>query len=231
VQIAGNANTSSTVNVGLTDAASAVLTAGTTFTNITPGNPTLSYEAMINVSAITSTPTLDVVLQESDDTGTNFYDVYHFPRITATGQYRTPLITLYGNRLRYVQTVGGATNITRVITRISSHSVVPLFRQFYDRTILPNTLSSNTLTYNVQGTKDLTVMVSMGAVTTTAPVMQVQISPDSTSWVQVGSNITTVASTNTFFQAASVQANFVRLTVSTAGTGATLNFIFIKAMG
>jgi hypothetical protein len=74
-------------------------------------------------------------------------------------------------------------------------------------------------------------MVSMGAVTTTAPVMQVQISPDSTSWVQVGSNITTVASTNTFFQAAGVQANFVRLTVSTAGTGATLNFIFIKAMG
>jgi hypothetical protein len=224
-------NTNLYVNVVSTDAASAVLIAGTTNTTITPLNPNISYEAMINVSAITGTPTMDVVLQESDDNGTNFYDVYHFPRITATGQYRTPLITLYGNRLRYVQTVGGATNITRVITRISSNSVVPCFRQFYDRTIVPNTLSSTTAAYNVQGTKDLTVMVSMGAVTTLAPIMQVQISPDNSSWVQVGSNITTVASTNTFFQAAGVQANFVRLIVSTAGTGATLNFVFIKAMG
>ena len=224
-------STNLSINGQFTEAASAVLTAGTTTTNITPPNPTLSYEAMINVSAITGTPTLDVVLQESDDSGTNFYDVYHFPRITATGQYRTPLITFYGNRLRYVQTVGGATNITRVITRVSSHSVVPCFRQFYDRTIVPNTLSSTTTAYNVQGTKDLTVMVSMGAVTTLAPIMQVQISPDNSSWVQVGSNITTVASTNTFFQVAGVQANFVRLIVSTAGTGATLNFVFIKAMG
>jgi hypothetical protein len=218
------------VNAVATDAASAVLIAGTTTTNITPGNPTLSYEAMINVSAITGTPTLDVVLQESDDSGTNFYDVYHFPRITATGQYRTPLITITGNRLRYLQTVGGATNITRVITRISSHSVVPLFRQFYDRTIVPNTLNSTTAAYNVQGTKDLTVMVSMG-VAPTAPTMQVQISPDNISWVQVGLNIVTAASSNTFFQVAGVQANFVRLIVSIVGSGATLNFVFIKAMG
>jgi hypothetical protein len=227
-----NTNTFLTYNAGSTDAASAAITTTTT-TTITPANSTLSYEVMINVSVASGTgQTMDVVIQESDDSGTNFYDVYHFPRITAAGQYRTPLITLYGNRMRYVQTIGGTLpSFTRVISRVYGHSVVPCFRQFYDRTIVPNTLSSTTAAYNVQGTKDLTVMVSMGAVTTTAPVMQVQISPDNSSWVQVGSNITTVASTNTFFQVAGVQANFVRLIVSTAGTGATLNFVFIKAMG
>jgi hypothetical protein len=74
-------------------------------------------------------------------------------------------------------------------------------------------------------------MVAMGAATS-APTMQVQISPDGIStWVQVGSNIVTAASSNTFFQVAGVQANFVRLTVSVVGSGATLNFVFIKAMG
>ena len=214
-------------------ATGSIITTTTTTNYIQPSNPTLSYEVMINVSAATGTgQTMDVVIQESDDTGTSAFDVYHFPRITATGQYRSPLITLTGNRLRYVQTIGGTASFTRAITRIYSHSVVPFFRQFYDRTIVPNTVSSTTLSYNVQGSKDLTVMVSMGAATT-APVMQVQISPDnsSSSWVQVGSNITTTASTNTFFQVSGVQANFVRLMVSAAGTGATLNFVFIKAMG
>ena len=140
------------------------------------------------------------------------------------------MITATGNRIRCVQTAGGTASFTRTISRITSNAVVPFFRQFYDRTIVTNTLNS-TLSYNVQGSKDLTVMVSMGAVTTTAPVMQVQISPDNSSWVQVGSTITTGASTNTFFQVSGVQANFVRLIVSTAGTGATLNFVFIKAMG
>jgi hypothetical protein len=213
------------------DIASATITTTTT-TNISTVNGTVSYGAIINVSAASGTgQTMDVVIQESDDAGTNFFDVYHFPRITATGQYRTPMIATTGNKTRYVQTIGGTASFTRSITRVGNNALFPFFRQFYDRTIVPITLSSNTLSYNVQGSKDLTVMVSMGAVTTTAPVMQVQISPDNSSWVQVGSNITTVASTNTFFQVSGVQANFVRLIVSTAGTGATLNFVFIKAMG
>jgi hypothetical protein len=205
--------------------------------NIIPssiGNPALSYQVLCNVITAGGTgQTMDIIIQESDDTAATFYDVYHFPRITAPGQFRTPLITFSGNRLRYIQTLGGTSSFfNRTITRISSHSVVPLFRQFYDRTIAPNTLSSTTVAYNVQGTKDLTVMVSMGAATS-APTMQVQISPDnsSSSWVQVGSNIVTAASSNTFFQVAGVQANFVRLIVSLAGSGATLNFVFIKAMG
>jgi len=232
VQIAGNPGIYLMQNQLATDQTSAAITATATSANANPGTGSISNQYNVTVTAVSGTnPTLDYVVQESDDGGTNWYDIYHFPRITATGQYRSPLITFSGNRLRYIATIGGTTpSFTRTIYRMQSHSVVPCFRQFYDRTIVPNTLSSTTAAYNVQGTKDLTVMVSMGAATS-APIMQVQISPDNSSWVQVGSNITTVASTNTFFQAAGVQANFVRLIVSTAGTGATLNYVFIKAMG
>jgi hypothetical protein len=61
----------------------------------------------IPVTAVTGTsPTMDVRIEESDDSGTNWYTVYDFPRITATGIYRSPLIPLVGNRIRYVQTIG-----------------------------------------------------------------------------------------------------------------------------
>ena len=225
-----NTNTNLLLNASTTDIASSNIFVNTV-SPVTPSNT--SYQILCNVTAITNVNSImDLTISESDDTGINYYDVYHFPRILATGLYRSPLITLTGSRLRYTQNVSNVAvpNITRAITRISSNTVVPCFRQFYDRTILPNTLSSNTLTYNVQGTKDLTGMVSMG-VATSAPTMQAQISPDGISWVQVGSNIVTAASSNTFFQVAGVQANFVRLTVSVAGSGATLNFVFIKAMG
>jgi hypothetical protein len=221
------------VNTATTDGPTLNVTSTATITPTSINNPTLTYQVLCNVLTAGGTgQTMDIVIQESEDTGTNFYDVYHFPRITAAGQFRTPLITFSGNRLRYIQTLGGTSSFfNRTITRISSHSVVPCFRQFYDRNINPNASSSVTTAYNVQGTKDLTVIVSMGAATS-APTMQVQISPDnSSSWVQVGSNIVTAASSSTFFQVAGVQANFVRLIVSLAGSGATLNFVFIKAMG
>lgn len=221
------------INTIVADQASAALTTTTTGATITPTSGALAYEVSYIVTAVTGTnPTLDVVLQESDDTGTSWYDVYHFPRITATGQYRTPLIPLTGNRLRWVQTVTGTTpSFTRSINHLQSHSSVPLQRQFIDRAMAPNTANSTTPSWFLEGCVDATVFVSMGAVTTTAPVLAFEISPDNTNWVQVGADITTAANTNNLLQVANVQGRFCRVRVKTVGSGATLGFVMVKGIG
>jgi hypothetical protein len=104
------------------DVASAALTVTTTTAAITPTLGT-SYEVNIPVTVVTGTsPTLQVTIQESDDTGTNWFNVYDFPTIIAVGIYRSPVLTLTGNRIRYVQTVTGTTpSFTRSIGRLQSN--------------------------------------------------------------------------------------------------------------
>ena len=184
-------------NVLVNDITSAALTSTATSAAVTPGSGTLSQEFNIIVTAVSGTnPTLDVVIQESDDSATNYYDVYQLPRITAAGQYRTPLIPLTGNRVRYVRTVGGTSpSFTNSVNRLQSHTSNPVQRQFFDRTVVPNTLNSASPAFFTEGCVDLVVMVNMGAITTTAPVFALQVSVDNTNWVQLGADITTAAST------------------------------------
>jgi hypothetical protein len=109
----------------------------TTTTSTTAVSPTfgLSYEINIAVTAVTGTsPTLDVIVQESDDTGVNWFDVYYFERITAIGAYRSPKLPLTGNRIRYVQLLGGTSpSFTRTLNRIQSSDAVPAMRRVFDR--------------------------------------------------------------------------------------------------
>lgn len=111
------------VNTQVIDVASAAITTTTTSSTITP-SAGISYEVNIPVTAVTGTsPTLQVTVQESDDTGGNWFDVYVFPTITTTGMYRSPLLPLIGNRVRYVQTVGGTTpSFTRQVNRVQSNT-------------------------------------------------------------------------------------------------------------
>jgi hypothetical protein len=110
------AGTASVGNLGfipatlVADVASAALTTTTTTAAITPTSGS-AYQVNIPVTAVTGTnPTLDVRIEESDDAGTNWFTVYDFPRITATGIYRSPVLPLgSGTRIRYVQTVAGTT--------------------------------------------------------------------------------------------------------------------------
>lgn len=215
------------------DIASASLTSTNTSASITPSNSSLSCEFNVIVTAVSGTnPTLDVVVQESDDSGTNWYDIYHFPRITATGQYRSPLTNLTGNRVRYVRTVGGTSpSFTHAVNRQQSNVSNPIQRQFSDRTIAPNTLNSVTPSFFTEGCVDLNVFVCMGAVTTTPPVLAFEISYDNVNWWQVGADITTAASTNTLLQLSNAQGRFARVRVKTAGSGATLNYVVVKGVG
>jgi len=219
------------LNAIVADAASGTITTTANGATITPTSGAVSQEFNIIVTGVSgTTPTLDYVLQESDDTGTNWYDVYHFPRITATGQYRSPLITLTGHRVRLNPTITGTSaSFTRSLNRLQSHAVAPLQRQFFDRALVINTISSVTAgTFFIDGCRALAVMVSMGAVTTTAPVLVLEISPDNTNWVQVGADITTAANTNNLLTVVDQLGRFARIRVKTAGSGATLNFIMIK---
>lgn len=222
------------VNTLVNDISSAALTTTATSGTITPGNAVLSQEFNVIVTAVSGTnPTLDVVVQESDDNGTNWYDIYHFPRITATGQYRSPLIPYVGTRIRYVRTIGGTgtPSFTNSVNRIQSQTSNPLQRQFFDRTVAPNTLNSTSPSFFTEGCVDLVVMVNMGAITTTAPTFALQVSADNTNWVQLGADITTAASSTSILQVSNAQARFSRLLVKSAGSGATLGYVMVKGVG
>lgn len=122
------ANTQNILNLLVADVASSALTTTTTTATIVPSWGT-SYSINIPVTTVSGTnPTLDVIIQESDNTGINWRDVYTFPQITTEGIYRSPLRVLEGNRIRYVQTVGGTTpSFTRAINRLQSNAqAIPL---------------------------------------------------------------------------------------------------------
>lgn len=216
-----------------TDISSGAITTTGTSASITPSNNSGCCDFSVLVTAVSGTnPTLDVVVQESDDSGTNWFDIYHFPRITATGQYRSPLIPLVGNRYRYIRTVGGTSpSFTNQINRLQSNTPQPLQRQFFDRTLLVNTINSVSPSFFVEGCSDLNLFVYMATVTTTAPVLVLEVSPDNAVWVQVGADITTVANTVNFLQASDVLARFARIKVKTAGSGASLGYLMVKGIG
>lgn len=231
----GSIASQSTANTLVADITSAALTSTATSSTITPGSGCVSSEYNVIVTAVSGTnPTLDVVVQESDDSGTNWYDVYHFPRITATGQYRSPLVLTTGNRVRYVRTVGGTSpSFTNAVNRVQSNASAALQKQFiaYAAGLTVNTLNAVTTSYFTDGCTDFNIAVSMGAVTTTAPVLVLEQSMDNTNWVQVGADITTAANTNNLLQVSNALGRFTRIRVKTAGSGATLNFVMVKGIG
>lgn len=236
IQNAPNIGTVTTVsgaglNAGVlvNDIASAAITTTATTAAITQGNAQ-SAEFNIQVTAATGgSPTLDVGIEESDDSGTNWYRIYDFPRITTTGSYRTPLLKLTGNRLRYVQTVTGTTpSFTRSLNRLNYSVIGERFRQIFNRTIDPNTLNSTSSILNSDGSGIANLVVSMGAITTTAPQFVLEGSEDNANWYVIGSNLTAVASSTVSLTYATVHSKFVRAKVAVAGSGATLGYVCIK---
>ena len=216
----------------IADVASAALTTTTTTAAFTPTFGT-AYSVNIPVTAVTgTTPTLDVSIEESDDSGTNWFKVYDFPRITATGMYRSPIIRTTGNRVRYVQTVGGTTpSFTRAINRLQCSTNSEPVRQLIDRTIVLTTLNSATPSLDVRDAGNrIQLVVNIGAVTTTAPQLQLEGSDDNgASWYGIGTPLTAVASSTVQITVPDINAALVRARVSTAGAGVTAGYVMLKA--
>ncbi len=215
------------------DVASAALTTTTTTAAFTPTFGSY-YIVNIPVTAVSGTnPTLDVVIQESDDTGTNWYDVYHFPRITATGAYRSSLMPYRGNRVRYVQTVGGSTpSFTRGINRLQATGQVTQTFQVYDRAFAINTPGSSSIVQLVRNCSTYNVVVSFSS-TGASPTLQLEGSIDNINWYTIGNSYTptTGVGVTSSVQYTNQSNEFIRLRVpvgSTAG-GATINYVALRS--
>jgi hypothetical protein len=184
-----------------------------------------SLGAVVNVTAASGTnPTLDLTLQESQDAGTTWNDIYQLQRITTTGTVTVPNMLLTGTR-RWKWTVGGTTpSFTLSIVATRGTAPAPLIRQFFDRSIVANTGGSTTPTWSVAGCRNNQLFVFNGAVTTTAAVWQIQYSPDGANWTNVGSTVNPGAG-------GTAQANttsswpYARVGVVTAGSGDTVNYV------
>lgn len=211
------------------DVASAAITTSATTSAITPSAGAVSQSFAISVTARSGTnPTMDVVVQESDDSGTNWFDIWHFPRFTDVGVYRTPPIRVTGNRLRYVQTIAGTTpSFTRVVNRLQHNHDGKFIRQYFNRTIAPNTLNSDTGSFYISHCEKLNVIISMLAATT-APVFDLEVSSDNVNWISIA-DMASVANSSVYFTFTNLQNQYVRVAVKTAGTGSTLNYISINA--
>lgn len=214
-----------------TDVTSAALTTTTTTSAITPhyiGQKSFAFQFVVTAVSGTS-PTLDIGIEESYDAGTNWIRIYDMPRITATGSYTTPRLKPNGNRIRYVQTVGGTSpSFTRAVNRLT-YSTDELYKyRFIDRTIAPNTLNSTTPAYKTEGAMQLQVAISSGAITTTAAVFTLEGSMDNLNWYTIGTTMTPAANT-TVSQTLTDLSRFTRVRVSTAGVGQTLNYVDITA--
>jgi len=194
---------------------------------------TTSTHAMcfqVNVTAVSGTnPTCDIVLQESHD-GSNFFDVFHFERITTTGLYYTPTFKITGSGFRIVRTLGGTgPNFNMNGIRVSRSVDAPILRRFFNRTIDVNALNSTTSAFLVDGCDEYTLTVNMGAITTTAPIFQLEGSEDATNWFSIGTTLTSVANSTVSYGTGSVMSvKWIRARVSTAGSGATLGYVCIR---
>ena len=215
----------------IADVASAALTTTTTTAALTPTFGT-SYQVNIPVTAVTgTTPTLDVGIEESDDAGTNWFRVYDFPRITATGIYRSPKLPLTGNRVRYVQTVAGTTpSFTRAINRLQNSDNPEMIRQRIDRSLASaQALNAVTPSLNVENCRSAQLLITAGAITTTAPALQLEGSDDNgVTWYAIGAPLTAVASSTVRVVVVDVHSQLIRARVSTAGVAATLTHVLIK---
>ena len=213
------------------DVASAALTTTTTTAAFTPTFGT-AYQVNIPVTVVTgTTPTLDVVIEESDDSAVaNWFPVYSFPRITAVGAYRSPVLRMRGNRVRYVQTVTGTTpSFTRAVNRLQASHAATQIVQLIDRTIVPNTLNSATPAFLVEGCQDFNFLVRCTA-QTTAATLTLQFSHDGTNWHTTGNTLATIVGF-AHGKVANEQWKFARLIVTAAGTGITLAEVMIVGLG
>jgi hypothetical protein len=185
-----------------------------------------AYSASIVVSAVSGTsPTLDIILQESPDGGTTWTDVYHCERLTAAGTLIVPNINAVGQR-RWAWNIGGTTpsfTFSIAPTRGNSTSY-PLVRQFIDRTagLLSGTLNATSSAYQMAGCKTITAAITIGAATTGGTYKLQGSHNNGQSWFDISGTVVAVASSTVqVTSTAGVVARHVRVICSSAATGQT----------
>lgn len=217
--------------VGISDIVSAAITTTTTSAAVSNalGN---SFQITVAVTAVTgTTPTLDLRIEESYDAGTNWVTLYEFQRITATGSFNSPVLRATGRNIRYVRTIAGT---TPSFTMSLARTVLPFLnaepqRRIMDRSIVLTTLNSTTPVLFQGSANNVQLVVNVGAITTTAPAIQLEGSEDGINFYTIGTPLTAVANSTVEFTAIDKSSTYTRARVSTAGVGVTAGYISIKA--
>jgi hypothetical protein len=219
-------------NASTIDITNAAITTTTTGTAV----PMLNVQAVsfgIFVTAVSGTsPTLDAVIQYSYD-AVNYFDAYHFERITATGAYYSPQIIIPGSHYRIVRTVAGTTpSFTMTMNRTSKQTTYADCRRVFDRTINPNSAASASPAMLVDGFDKIQLTVSMASGGTVSPIFGLQASEDNVNWCNFQSLVVTItgspATTACIAGVVGYLPKYIRAYVSTAGTGAAINWVSIK---
>lgn len=89
---------------------------------------------------------MDVGIEESYDGGTSWFTLYDFQRVTANGNYNSPVLRASGRHIRYIRTIGGTTpSFTMSLVR----TLLPFMpsephKRLIDRTIVLTTANSVT---------------------------------------------------------------------------------------
>ena len=214
----------------IVDIASATITSTTTTGTLAlTNNQSVAFH--INVTATSGTGNMDVVIQETFD-GTNWFDVYHFPRITTAGRYYTPLMSFTGSSYRVVRTLSGTSpsftsSLIRKLTQVSA----PVVKMFINRTIDPNALASSTQSFYTDGCDKLHLCISMDAGGSGTPTFKLQGSEDNLLWYDLGTATVAVAPSSAGVAIYSgYLPKFTRAQVTAAGSGTTLAQCCIKGL-
>lgn len=219
-------------NVIRDDITSAAITSTSTSSSIDIANNGDTGVICVSNSSVGGTsPTMDVVVQESIDSGTNWIDVYHFPRMTTNGTWTSPLLRFNGNRLRYVRTISGTSPTFTCVVRRINHSLATgtPCRRIFSRSIVFNTLNSVTQTLETGEWGDGIRVTAVMGTATTAPVLAIEGSEDNSNWFQVGTDLTPVASTTVSQLITGTCPPFVRVRVKTAGVSAVTGYVSIRS--
>ena len=216
----------------VTDIVSANFTGTPTTVLISGITNQIDYSVLLTNTAISGSSTYDLTIQESDD-GTNWYNVYDFPRMTSTSNsvFRSPRLNFSGRFIQYVQTLGGGGGITRALVRSPFATIATggAIRQLINRTIDLYTPSSTTTTLFTPNCGRFQLICAVTGTASSAGVLQLQGSDDQASWSILGTLNTPTTATATAATFANVSALFVRAVTQSAPTaGLTLNYVMIK---
>jgi hypothetical protein len=218
--------------VSTTDIASAAIVTTATSANFALTNAQ-TIALQVNVTLVSgTTPTMDIVIQETYDT-VNYFDVYHLPRITSTGQYQTPLLRMSGIGYRVVRTIAGTSpSFTMSLVRISRQVSSGIKKMFINRTIDPNALGSSTPAFNTDGCDKLHLCVSMNGGGSGTPTFKLQGSEDQGLWYDLGTTTVAVPPSSAGVAIYSgYLPKFTRAQVTATGSGTTLSQCCIKGNG
>jgi hypothetical protein len=233
---AGNASTSSygaaplsvgNTSVTVTDIASAAIT--TTQTSAAIANFGMSTSFVVNVTAVSGTPTMDVVVQESLDGGTNWIDIYHFERITLVGSYVSPKISTKGRNIRYIRTIGGGTpSVTNTVIRNVFSDAGLNVKSVNDRTLSPSAVSNGTAVLT-EGFKYISAVLLLTVAPSSTGTITLYASLDGVTFVATTTTISLASGISSYILPPTlIGFKYVRFQTTAGATSATLNVLNIQ---